>query len=92
MVFIGIMCILCFYMLLGWGKCITRSPIMYVGWKRDIDHPTTRFHMKNSWKLQKGFWRSTTILAQNYITRSRGADSCDVAKVLDIKFFICGGL
>ena len=65
---------------------------MYVGWKRDFDRPTTLFHIKNSWKLQKGFWKPTTILAPNYITESRGAGSCDVVSVLAMKFFKRRGL
>ena len=35
---------------------ITVATYLYVGWKRDYDHPTTFFYAKNSWKSQKGFF------------------------------------
>ena len=65
---------------------ITSRPYMYVGWKRDFDHPTTHFHIKNSWKLQKGFWSRLIVSAKNYITTYRGAECCDVTAVLGINF------
>ena len=45
-----------------WGRFsltqndITKCPMLYVGWKRDYDHPTTFLYAKNSWKFQKGFF------------------------------------
>ena len=66
----------------------TVAAYLYVGWKRDFDHPTTLFYVKNSWKLQKGFWSRAKIFAKDYITQYRGADSCDAATVLCIKFFV----
>ena len=57
------------------------------GWKRNFDHPTTFLYAKNSWKLQKRFSRRKQVFAKNYITTSRGADGCDVATMLDIKFY-----
>ena len=57
------------------------------GWKRNFDHPTTFLYAKNSWKLQKRFSRRKQVFAKNYITTFRGANACDVATMLGIKFF-----
>ena len=44
-------------------------------------------YAKNSWKLQKRFSCRNQVFAKNYITTFRGADGCDVATMLGIKFF-----
>ena len=57
-----------------WGRFsltqndITKCPMLYVGWKRDYDHPTTFFYAKNSWKFQKGILGQALVFLKNYIT------------------------